>query len=324
MIHRLAIHHSAKWGRPLARIAGSEALGLCGKLGCKGVSHGFNDYNPFGRHANLALIHEGTKGSRLHGFIQISILQHNQRRLTAQFQQARLEMFGRTLCDDPADGGGPGKVDPLDRRRIDQRAHHIARIGRRIGDDVYHALREACFSKGFDNDFMRARAGLACLEDNSIAAGQRHGYRAHAQDDRCIPWRDAQNHAHGFAQRHSEAARLIRRDDLTRNLCGQSRSFPHNGGSKAEIEERPALGRTDFGHHRFHKGVRLGLKRSSCLHENGAARIWAGGRPNRKGSCCLFGNGRNVRGLHCRRAGGNGTGNRVDTLKLHGRSPILL
>ena len=60
----------------------------------------FVDDDPFGRHADLALIHEGAEGGGLHRFVEVGVVEHDQRRLAAKFEQRRLQMASRDLGDD--------------------------------------------------------------------------------------------------------------------------------------------------------------------------------------------------------------------------------
>ena len=72
-----------------------------------------DDDDPLGRHADLALVHEGAEGRGLHRLVEVGVLEHDQRRLAAEFEQHRLQVLGRALGDDPADRGRAGEVDPL-------------------------------------------------------------------------------------------------------------------------------------------------------------------------------------------------------------------
>ena len=73
-----------------ARIPRHQGFRLFNEFGDKRIGNaGIND-NAFGGHANLALIEESAKGGSLHGFVQIGVIQHQQRGLAAQFQQNRL------------------------------------------------------------------------------------------------------------------------------------------------------------------------------------------------------------------------------------------
>jgi hypothetical protein len=104
------------------------------------------DDDPLRRHADLALVHIGTEGGGIHRRIDIGIVENHKRRLAAEFQQHRLQLFGRQPGDDLADPGRAGEVDALDGGMRDQRLDHLGGVGRGIGDDVDDALRQTCLT----------------------------------------------------------------------------------------------------------------------------------------------------------------------------------
>ena len=69
-----------------------------------------------------------------------------------------------------------------------------------IGDDVDHASPQARLVKALADQAVRRRADLGRLEDHRVAAGERHGDRAHAEDHRRIPRRDAEHDADRLAE----------------------------------------------------------------------------------------------------------------------------
>ena len=60
------------------------AANFCGEV----VGHGIDDDDPLGRHADLALVHERAEGGGLDRLVEIGVLEHDQRRLAAEFEQA--------------------------------------------------------------------------------------------------------------------------------------------------------------------------------------------------------------------------------------------
>ena len=74
------------------------------------------DDDPLGRHADLALVHEGAEGRGVHRLVDVGVVEHDQRRLAAEFEQRRLQVLGRDLGDDPADPGRAGEIDAPHRR----------------------------------------------------------------------------------------------------------------------------------------------------------------------------------------------------------------
>ncbi len=116
MGYGLGVDHGAQGRLALARIAYGHGGDLGLELGDEGVGDGVDDDDPFGRHADLTLVHEGPEGGGLDRLVEIGVLQHDQRRLAAQLQQAGLEVGGGPLGDDAAHRGRAGEVDARRRR----------------------------------------------------------------------------------------------------------------------------------------------------------------------------------------------------------------
>ena len=98
-----------------------SALGLGGELRDEGVGDLLVDDDPLGRHADLALVHEGAEGGGLDRLVEIGVVEHDQRRLAAELEQHRLEVAAARLGDDAADPGRAGEVDAPHGRMGDQR-----------------------------------------------------------------------------------------------------------------------------------------------------------------------------------------------------------
>ena len=111
-----SVDHGPERGLALARVAGRDARRLGRELFGERVGHGIDDDDPLGRHADLALVHEGAKGRRLDRLVEIGVLQHDQRRLAAEFEQAGREVLGRAPGDDAADRRAAGEIHALDLR----------------------------------------------------------------------------------------------------------------------------------------------------------------------------------------------------------------
>ena len=127
----------------LARVAGGQRRRLGGELCDERVGDRLVDDDPLGRHADLALVHEGAEGGGVHRVVEVGVVEHDQRRLAAEFEQNRLQVPAAVLGDDPADPGRAGEVDAPDGRVVDQRLDDLRGVVRRIGDDVDDALRQA-------------------------------------------------------------------------------------------------------------------------------------------------------------------------------------
>ncbi len=114
---------------PLRGIAGHQRSGLRGEFGHECVGDLLVDDDALGRHADLALVHEGTEGRGSDRCVDIGVVEHDHRRLAAEFEQDRLEIFRRDLRDDAADPRRAGEVDAahggMADQRLDQRRRRL-------------------------------------------------------------------------------------------------------------------------------------------------------------------------------------------------------
>jgi hypothetical protein len=124
-----------------ARVASGKLRRFRRQFGDEGVSHLVVDNDPLGRHADLALVHERAEGRRVDRLVEIGIVQHDQRHLAAEFEQHRLQLFGRELGNDAADPRRAGEVDAAHGWVGDQRLDDLGGIRRRIRQNTDHALR---------------------------------------------------------------------------------------------------------------------------------------------------------------------------------------
>ena len=111
-----------------ARIAGRQFRGARGELVDEFVGDLLVDDQPLGRHADLALVHEGAEHRGIDRAVDVGVVEHDQRRLAAELEQHRLEVAAGQLGDDPADLGRAGEVDAPDRRMRDQRLDDLRRV----------------------------------------------------------------------------------------------------------------------------------------------------------------------------------------------------
>ena len=264
------------------RIAGWQGGGALGEFGDKRVGDLLVDDQPLGRHADLALVGESAEDRRVNRGVEVGVVEHDQRRLAAEFEQHRLEMFGGQLGDDLADPRRTGEVDPLDRWMGDQRRDHFRRVFRRIGDHVDHALGEARVVHRLHDQAMRRRADFRRPQNNRIAAGERRGDRAHAEDHRRVPWRHAEHDADRLAHSHRQHARLVGRDDLAGDLRRQRRRLAQQGGGEKAIEAAPGSRRADLVGHQLGEFGGAALQQIGRFVEQRPALARAGLRPARE------------------------------------------
>ena len=77
----------------------------------------------------------------------------------------------------------------------DQRFDHGGGAIGLVHDDIDDVLRQAGIAQQFADHLVRARTSLGRLQDHGVAARQRHDDDAQAQQQRCVPRRDAERDA---------------------------------------------------------------------------------------------------------------------------------
>ena len=223
------------------------------------------------RHADLAGIGKGAEDAGIDRRVDIGVVEDDQRRLAAELEEHRLEVARGKRRDDPADARRAGEVDPLDPGMGDQRLDDLVGVLRGVGDQIDRALRQAGVAEGLDDQGMGARAILRGLEDDGVAAGERHGYRAHAEDDRRVPWRHRQDHADRLTDGHRRRARPVGRDDVAGDLGGHRRGFADHVGGQPDIEMRPMRRAAGLADHRRGEVLDSALEQVGRLEEQLAA-----------------------------------------------------
>ena len=94
-LDRFEIDDRAEDGIAFRRVARRQRGGLGGELADEGVGDRLIDHEALGRHADLSLIHERAESRRIHRRVEIGVVEHDHRRLAAQFEQHRLQMRRR-------------------------------------------------------------------------------------------------------------------------------------------------------------------------------------------------------------------------------------
>ena len=270
----IEIDDTAERGVALARIVGLEGCGFRREPGDETVGDLAVDDDALGRHADLPLVHESAESRSGDGLLDIGVVEYQQWRLAAQFEQRRLEIAPREFGDHPAHTRRTGEVDAAHRRMGDERRHELGRVLGRIGHDVEHPLGQACFLQRLGDEAVGPRAELARLEDDGVAAGEGRRQRAHPEDHRGVPRRDREHHARRLADTHRKAARPVGRDHLAGDLRGQRSRLAQHVGGEADVEAGPARGRADLGRHGVDEVGGLGLEPVRRLQQDRAALAW--------------------------------------------------
>ena len=188
------------------------------------------------------------KAAAVDRLVEVGVVEHDQRRLAAEFEQHRLQV----LAPRSAAMIRPTRVEPvkLMRRTAGCAISASTTAGASSGalvTTLTHAVGQAGLAQRFDDQPVRARADFRGLQDHGVAAGQRHGDGAHAEDDRRVPRRDAEHHAGRLAHRHGDAAGLVGRDHLAGDLGGHRRRLAQHAGGQHDVEAGPAGGGAGLG-----------------------------------------------------------------------------
>ncbi len=289
----------------ILRVAGLQAGGLLRQPVDEVIGDRRIDHQPFGGHADLALVEERTEGGGLHRGIEIGIVEHHERRLAAELEQRRLQLAGRLFGDDPTDAGRAGEVDATHRGVLDQRRDHLGGLLGGVADHVDHTLAEPRLDQHFADQLMSRRALLRSLENHRVAAGQRGSHGPRTEDDRRVPRRNAQHRAARHAHAHRQAAGHVGRNHLATHLGGQARRLAQHAGGDHHVEAGPARRGAGLGDHPFDERVLARLHQLGGLEQLGTPLAGAALRPGLEG---LAGGTRRGLGILDRGRGGASDG----------------
>ncbi|MDT4843186.1 hypothetical protein FQZ97_771090 [compost metagenome] len=174
-------------------------------LGCLGAGlypgqeiggQGFGDQHAAGGRAHLPGVEEGTAAGQFHGQLQVSVLQHQQRRLAAQLQAHALHGFRRALHHLHAHRVAAGEGD-LGHLRVgrQRRAHRQAGAAHQ----VEHAGRQAAVVDDARQLQLRQRRHLGGLEHHGATGGQGRGEFPGGSHHGEVPRHDQPHHTDGLA-----------------------------------------------------------------------------------------------------------------------------
>ena len=104
----------------LVRVAGLQALRLLGEPRAELVRDRALDDELAGRHADLALVHEGAERGRVDGVVEVGVREDDERVEAAELEHDALQVPARRLRELAAGRGRAGEVDPPDGRVLDE------------------------------------------------------------------------------------------------------------------------------------------------------------------------------------------------------------
>ena len=150
-------------------------------------------------HTNLTRATHLRRNSLLHSLVHIRVLQHNERRVTAELQRRADRLLRR--------GGGQRLADlrgtcerQLAQTVVVQQGGHAARRGRR--QHLEHTIRNAGDAPQLREVKHRQRGQLRRLSNHGAARRQRRSQLAGHHRQREVPWGDRQHRPHRTVRSH--------------------------------------------------------------------------------------------------------------------------
>ena len=174
-----------------------------------------------------------TTGSDL---VEVRVVEHDLRRLAAEFERDRAVMSRRGLRDRGAGDRRAGERDVIDARVRGQRR---AGLGAVAGDDVERALRETRLRGEFGHAQQRQAGILGRLDDAGVAGRERGAHAAPEDLHRIVPGNDVPGDAVRLADRQHRHAGLVR-DRLAVQLVGRAGVVLEVAGERGGVGARPA------------------------------------------------------------------------------------
>jgi hypothetical protein len=149
------------------------------------------------RHAALAGGAVGGAHERIDREVEIGIGHHDHVVLGAAQRLAALSGVGCGLVDVAGDRRRADEAHRGDVRLVQDRVHRLLVAV----DHVEHAIGQAGIFEQLGEDQGGRRVALGRLEDEAVAAGERHWEHPHRHDGREAEGRDRGNHAERLAER---------------------------------------------------------------------------------------------------------------------------
>ncbi|MNS69231.1 hypothetical protein D3C72_1025370 [compost metagenome] len=180
LAHRRCIDQWADGGICVQAIADLEFAHLLHQALGEALVNPILHQDPVGANAGLASVAELAEHDAGHCLFQISVVEHNEWRVTAQFQAQALDVFGALTHQQPTDSGGTGKGDLAHRRVAGQffadadghTGHYVEHPGRNadaLGEHRQSQGGQWSQIRGFDDDRAAGRqSGCAFAGDHRV------------------------------------------------------------------------------------------------------------------------------------------------------------
>ena len=171
------------------------------------------DENPVHRDADLAHVGEGAAGGGGGRFRHVGILEDDEGRLAAEFQDDPLQVAGGRAHDRLAGGGRGGRGDRLNAGMGGEGRAGLGVAGKIVED----AGRQAGLDKAFDDPADGERRLGRRLGDHRAAGGENRADLPAVEIDRIVPRHDGADHAERrMGDEAADIARATRDGDCRR------------------------------------------------------------------------------------------------------------
>jgi hypothetical protein len=197
------------------------------------IGYGFEHDVPARGHADLALVQERTPRAGRAGYVDIGVVEHDERVVAAEFQADAFQRPPCGLADQPADRGRAGERDHRHVRALGQRGagfgvagQHVQQAGGEPGQLEQPGEQDAAGDGG-----LHVR-----LEDDRVTEGERRGDRTGRQDQREVPRADHADHAERDALGDALPTGLAGRQQVPPGLGGQRRGLPQLTEDQLDLE----------------------------------------------------------------------------------------
>ena len=191
--------------------------------------------DPVGADACLAGVAELGVDGALDSGVQVSIVEHDERRVPAQLEGEPFDRPGALRHEQFSDFGRPCEGEHphgLVAGEDGSDSHGVT------VDDVEQARRQP----GTRPELSQSEPGQRCLagrfQHYGAAGGQGRGHLAGDHKGREVPWRNGRDHADGLAQAEKPPATSVRGDHLAVPSAGLFGVEPDEGGAVGDLTAR--------------------------------------------------------------------------------------
>ncbi len=183
--------HRAHLGRGVQRVTQHQRIDAAGQRGVQLIGDGLVHQQARGGRADLTGIEVDARHHPVGGFLDVGIIEHDDRRLAAKLQGDTARAAGRSLHDLLADHIAAGEGNLVDARMTGQRRADGLAIA---VQQIEHARRQSGFQRDLGHHLLRQRRHFRRLDHQGAARGERRRDLPDTGDQREVPRRDQSHH----------------------------------------------------------------------------------------------------------------------------------